>query len=435
MPKTRIKHLTALVLLAAFGAVPAADAAPSTSFSPPVRVSPPGGPIGEPGSTEYFDPNVASIPGGGAVAVWDRYAPASPGALIQAAFIAADGTPGPTIDVSPTGVRPDVAVGENGVATVAWLDEGAMVAAQVTPAGVQGSVQQLGEQQGGTRPIVELVEGRPTIAWISNGRTVHVATLADDGTLASSETLPDREGLIGSTVEISDGERARVIFTRSSSVQGAAIRPNGKLGKAKQILPVSGKRSRVFDDLAVEGDQLAVIREVRGDGTKPDSLIYADLSSGDVRTIDTIRSQNGFGVGLSSPDIALNRQGASLVWWEHRFERPQQKDVIRAVDVHTRNGELERFKLSGSGFEARAPQVLANANRRVVVWRSSRGVESATYGGSGVTKPAVIEGTQGHSVLGLDLVGLASGQQFALWQDYEVAAGRTIVGAVGRPSP
>jgi hypothetical protein len=114
---------------------------------------------------------VAMSPSGQALAVWEAIPPSGGSSNIYARFIRANGVLGPlrTLGGGP-GQRPNVVMGRNGVATVAWTDDGLgsrAVARRLTPTHVS-------PLQVIIRPGSNTLVGTPLIADDARGDTVLV---------------------------------------------------------------------------------------------------------------------------------------------------------------------------------------------------------------------------------------------------------------------
>ncbi len=139
-------------------------------------------------------PRVAAAPDGSATVTWARVDGAY--SRVQARRIGPDGTLGDVLDLSPSdadGAAPRLAVGGDGVATVAWLrpagSAASVQARQIDPDGTLGDVLDLStpSREQGTPEVAAGPEGDVTVTWAGGdqygyGRPVQAVRLNADGT-------------------------------------------------------------------------------------------------------------------------------------------------------------------------------------------------------------------------------------------------------------
>jgi hypothetical protein len=146
-----------------WGSAKAVRIAADGTVGPTIALSPPG--------TEVDNVRLAVAPDATTTAVWNTYTPET----LEMVRIAADGTPGPVVGLA-SGIRPTdspfLAVGPDGTATVAWQADSpaarnAVKALQISPTGVPGAVHTLAASGAGytAAPVAVAPDGTATVAW------------------------------------------------------------------------------------------------------------------------------------------------------------------------------------------------------------------------------------------------------------------------------
>lgn len=322
---------------------------------------------------------VAMDPEGDATLVWG-WQDGDGTERVQTRRIAADGTVGPTDDVTASAavqMAPQVVTDGDGVATIVYRQLGSggttIWATRVAADGTLGAPRQLSASPGfGDSAAVGLdSQGRATVAWVftaGGSSVVQSLRIAADGTIGATHDLsaPATGVPDGPRIAMAGDGSATVAWARyirfgDSPVQVVRIAEDGTVGSVLDI-------SRAGAD----ADQPRLAADDDGDTT----LTWTSVGAGSVRTAKIVRlSADGTlgtvfdlatpAAGGSSPDVAVDPSGAATTIWVQQ----NSGDLVQARSMSAGGVLGTTIDLSQAGVGEGLPKVAVDPRgNAIVVW-------------------------------------------------------------------
>jgi hypothetical protein len=329
-------------------------------------------------------PQVAVAPDGSAVVVWIR----SDGAnfVVQARWIAPDGTLGETQGLSATGqdaAGPQVAISPDGVATVVWKRfNGAQKVfvvkeRRIDSGGPLGETQDLSVSAAGKDAVDPQVavsdDGTATVVWSrydGSNSIVQARRVAPNGTLeAAADLSAAGQNAVQPQVAVAPDGTAAVVWVRSDGsnaiVQERRIGPSGTLGPANDLSATG--RDSAEAQIALGPDGSATVVWERFDGT---AFVVQSRRVDPGGSLGTTRTLSDTGRDAAEPQVSVAPDGSATVVWS-RFDGLDFRVQRRALAPDgTPAGAVAT--LSASGHGAGFPQPASGA--RAAVWTRFDGV-------------------------------------------------------------
>jgi hypothetical protein len=299
---------------------------------------------------------------------------------------AAAADPAQPADVSPAAEmagEPDVAVGDDGTATVAWSARGGgqfnVFARRIAADGTWGPVQQLSASgQDALAPQVAVApDGTATVVWIrSNGsdfqvqaRRIDPAGSPEEATRTLSGSGQDAEA---PQVDVAPDGTATVVWQRFNGshylVQARRIDPDGTSEAPAQTLSET-KQSAVEPLVAVAPDGIATVAWSRFDGT--DSIVQERRVEADGTLGATTANLSTGGESAVQPRVEVAEDGAATVIWT-RFDGADW--IVQARRLTAGGVPQGVVDLSAAGDSAAEPELAVDPDgSAVVVWTRLQG--------------------------------------------------------------
>jgi hypothetical protein len=275
-------------------------------------------------SVNDYDVAVAGTPAGVSTIAWGHGA----GSVyrIQTVQIAADGTAGPVVDVSPAGqyaTNAQVGVGVNGIATIVWWEidgtsKRLIRAAQVAPDGTVGAVQTLSDPatDSFTPQIASDADGDATIVYVQDGKAKAVrlssAGVAGPVLTLSAAPLVSDQVAAQPQVAVSPAGIATAVWRRydgaSRRIEAARIAADGTAGSVIDLTAAGTENASPMPAVATSGVTTVVWNELQGNWRVKTRQIAADGTPG------AITDLTGPGERAGPADVAAGPGGASVIW-------------------------------------------------------------------------------------------------------------------------
>jgi hypothetical protein len=292
-----------------------------------VRLSEPGG--------DALTPDIAVGPDGTATVAWIRWDGSN--MVVQGRRIEPDGEPGPTFELSATGrdaAEPEVAVAPDGTSTVVWKRfDGSHFLIKVKQIDAAGAILAM-EDNTPSEAKQDAVEPRVAVA--------------QDGVVSIVWTRFDGANTI---------------------VQERRLTAAGVLEASTEDLSATGQNA-VEPGLAVASDGTATVTWARSDGTN--TIVQSRQVAPDGTPAGTTSDLSASGQSAAEPQIAPGPGAESTVVWE-RFDGSNWIIQERRVSAAgTPDGAANG--ISGSGANAAEPQLAVAADgTATIAWSSAAG--------------------------------------------------------------
>ncbi|HEX2085364.1 MAG TPA: hypothetical protein VHF89_06755 [Solirubrobacteraceae bacterium] len=357
-----------LAAAAAFAA--AQPAAAQSTWSAPQRVA-------VEGASQFSSLRLAVAADGRALLVW---ATRRPEYAIRAVDIAADGTIGRPVRVTPPGERasgPQVGLARGGEAVVAWRSGRARdrsVKAAFRGAGASSFGAPVRLSPAGGRSLLTGLDmapdGHATAAWLRrSGRRwrVQVAERRPGGAFGAPRTLSPLGAGPASVAVAANGSRV-VVWDRATlapgrSVVEAATADAGGAFSARRRL--SGAVTAFAPRVGVDANGGAIVAWPARQGSAHLLQAVVRRSSAEpFGTLATIASATGRDAGFSEAEAAIDA-GRALATWSDFGEDPT---VVRVARTDPSGAWSAGEQVSDDRSAAYTPEVRAAGGRAVVVW-------------------------------------------------------------------
>ncbi|HEV2790180.1 MAG TPA: glycosyl hydrolase [Solirubrobacterales bacterium] len=328
-------------------------------------------------------PDVAVAEDGTATVVWSARGPGDDFAVFTRR-ISPHGTPGATHRLSAAGedaLAPEVAVGPDGTAVVAWTradesDDFRVQARRIAPSGTPEEATRTlsGDGQDALAPQVDVApDGEATVVWkrFDGFRyLVQVRRIAPDGTAEEpSQRLSEpKQDAVEPQVTVADDGEATVVWSRfdgeDSIVQLRRVGADGTVAATTASLSVAGE-SAIQPRLAVADDGTATVVWNRFDGA--DWVIQAQRVSAAGAPEGAVQNLSAAGRSAAEPSLASAPDGSAVVAWD-RFDGGSF--VVQARRLAPSGAPVGGpLQLSAGGRDAAEPEVaIAPDGTATVLW-------------------------------------------------------------------
>jgi microcompartment protein CcmK/EutM len=314
------------------------------------------------------------------------------GTRVQARPIAADGTLGPTKNLTPAGKftqDADVVVDSDGRATVVWnlydgsgdgFDTSQVQARTVAPNGTLGSTEPLSKRatnHSGNPKIAIDPADRVTVAWTRYDGSidrVQARAIAADGTVGSITTV-SAAGQNSHSPEIAVDSTGRAIvvwahatgeFAEFERVKARAIAADGSLGSIKTLSPAGENTQR--SQVAVDSTGRATVTWEVNDGSNLSDMIRARTLAVDA-TLGSIRTLTEGTRIVEGSDLEIDSTDRATVVWEVGDDDYEDTGLLaRSIAA---DGTLSTIEALTPEDNSRSASLAGDSSGRVtVVWRA-----------------------------------------------------------------
>ena len=333
-------------------------------------------------TTQDAQPSMAVDARGRVVAAWRDYLPQRTGSVIRTATLTGTSW-GPTQDLTPGtthAFQPDVAVGADGTAAIAWTQR---LGLDRTVLG--GARRTVGGSWTTSDPAVSPAASRATVAVQPDGRAVVVFTdgrvrttdLSRSATWSAPGTLSDADSTDVDVVADAAGQ-VTAVWSTTTEVQSAS-RPAGGAWTATSVLagPTDGLAWQVDLGVGSSGEALAAW-VVSGDGNRSSTLGTASRVRGTWATT-MMTAPDAYN---SSPTVGFGPGGSSVVMWTGSTEQLSSTRTLYAVTRMPGEDWVAPTALA-SGAVSGPLAAIDAAGHGTLVWAETDALRSQVFDGVG----------------------------------------------------
>lgn len=336
------------------------------------------------------EPAVAFGPGDEATVAWDRFDGTN--YVVQARRAGPGGSYlGPVETLSSPGVdafRPQVAVGPDGTATVAWVQyegsESVIYARRIGPEGVAApEVHRLSlpGQSANQVQVASRPDGGAVVVWerYSGYQTQvqsRVISPAGVPTPTPANLSDGAQNAVEPHVVVEPDDSSIVVWTRYDGndqvVQGRRVGTTGAPDPTTFDLSESGENA-IEPALAMGADGSATVVWQRSDGA--DTIVQSLTLAPDGAPMDEPVSLSETGEDAVEPEVAADPAGGASVVWQRR-DGPGFVVEGRSLDTDG-SPSTSVYAVSDTATEAREPRIAVGPDGRgVVAWSRAEGFDS-----------------------------------------------------------